>query len=140
VEGMYDYYLVSSYVWASILNVCVGLLADVPALTSTLTYHVLAGRFNSKKLTAEKELKFPTVNGIWLIYITYYSHSIPILLLIQASSILIFIWQYYSIGGELTVKLARDGEVTINGAKLLTKDIKCSNGFIHVVDTVLIPK
>ena len=39
------------------------LLADVPKLSSVLTFHVLPGRFNSKKLSAEKEMKFATVNG-----------------------------------------------------------------------------
>lgn len=82
-----------------------GLLADIPALSSILTYHVLPGRFNAKKLTAEKESKHPTVNG-----------------------------------GELVVKVGRDGDFTINGAKIVAKDIKCLNGLIHVIDTVLIPK
>ena len=40
-----------------------GLLADIPKLSSVLTYHVLPGRVNSRKLTAEKEIKFTTVNG-----------------------------------------------------------------------------
>ena len=40
-----------------------GLVADVPKLSSVLTYHVIPGRVNSKKLSAEKEMKFTTVNG-----------------------------------------------------------------------------
>jgi uncharacterized surface protein with fasciclin (FAS1) repeats len=32
------------------------------------------------------------------------------------------------------------GGVTVNGAKVVTADIAASNGVIHVVDTVLIPK
>jgi uncharacterized surface protein with fasciclin (FAS1) repeats len=30
--------------------------------------------------------------------------------------------------------------VTVNGAKVTTADIACSNGVIHVIDTVLMPK
>lgn len=42
-------------------------------------------------------------------------------------------------GGKLLVKIAADGTVTVNGAKVTTADIKTSNGVIHVVDTVLLP-
>lgn len=30
--------------------------------------------------------------------------------------------------------------VTVNGAKVVTADIDCTNGVIHVIDTVLMPK
>lgn len=30
--------------------------------------------------------------------------------------------------------------VTVNGAKVITADIDCTNGVIHVIDTVLMPK
>jgi uncharacterized surface protein with fasciclin (FAS1) repeats len=30
--------------------------------------------------------------------------------------------------------------VTVNGAKVVTADIACTNGVIHVIDTVLLPK
>jgi uncharacterized surface protein with fasciclin (FAS1) repeats len=30
--------------------------------------------------------------------------------------------------------------VTVNGAKVVTADIACSNGVIHVIDTVILPK
>ena len=33
-----------------------------------------------------------------------------------------------------------DDEVTINGAKVVKTDISCSNGVIHVIDTVILPK
>jgi len=41
-------------------------------------------------------------------------------------------------GGKLHV----DGTagVTVNGAKVTTADIACTNGVIHVIDTVLMPK
>jgi len=32
------------------------------------------------------------------------------------------------------------GTVTVNGAKIVKADIKCSNGVIHVIDAVLLPK
>ena len=41
-------------------------------------------------------------------------------------------------GGELTV--ATTGGVTVDNAKVVKTDIKASNGVIHVIDTVLIPK
>lgn len=44
-----------------------------------------------------------------------------------------------SVNGE---KLHVDGTagVTVNGAKVVTADIGCTNGVIHVIDTVLLPK
>lgn len=41
-------------------------------------------------------------------------------------------------GGNLT--LATTGGVTVNGAKVVQADVKASNGVIHAVDTVLMPK
>jgi uncharacterized surface protein with fasciclin (FAS1) repeats len=44
-----------------------------------------------------------------------------------------------SVNGE---KLHVDGThgVTVNGAKVVTADIGCTNGVIHVIDTVLLPQ
>lgn len=44
-----------------------------------------------------------------------------------------------SVQGE---KLHVDGMngVTVNGSKVTTADIECTNGIIHVVDTVMMPK
>lgn len=44
-----------------------------------------------------------------------------------------------SVAGEA---LHVDGShgVTVNGAKVVTADITCSNGVIHVIDTVLMPE
>ena len=42
-------------------------------------------------------------------------------------------------GGELDVKVA-DGGVTVNGAKVVKTDIIGSNGVIHVIDSVVLPK
>ncbi len=38
-----------------------------------------------------------------------------------------------------TVKLATEGGVTVNDAKVLTADVVATNGVIHVIDKVLIP-
>jgi uncharacterized surface protein with fasciclin (FAS1) repeats len=42
-------------------------------------------------------------------------------------------------GGELAVKVD-NGKVMINSANVITADIETSNGVIHVIDTVLLPK
>ncbi|OOG73086.1 fasciclin domain-containing protein [Algoriphagus sp. A40] len=42
-------------------------------------------------------------------------------------------------GRSVTVAVAEDGSVTINGAKIIGT-VSASNGIIHVVDQVLIPK
>lgn len=41
-------------------------------------------------------------------------------------------------GSDLT--LATSGGVTVNGAKVVAADVKASNGVIHAIDTVLMPK
>jgi uncharacterized surface protein with fasciclin (FAS1) repeats len=41
-------------------------------------------------------------------------------------------------GQELTVTIA-DGEVRINGAKILAKDRQCFNGVVHTIDSVNLP-
>ena len=38
------------------------------------------------------------------------------------------------------VALATEGGVTINGAKVIAADVAASNGVIHAIDTVLMPK
>lgn len=43
-------------------------------------------------------------------------------------------------GTKLEIKVAKgDNSVTIENAKVISTDIKCSNGLIHVIDTVMIP-
>jgi transforming growth factor-beta-induced protein len=42
-------------------------------------------------------------------------------------------------GRELMVEV-KDGKVMINNAQVVSTDIKCTNGVIHVIDTVLLPK
>jgi uncharacterized surface protein with fasciclin (FAS1) repeats len=43
-------------------------------------------------------------------------------------------------GQLLTITVTKDGSLTVNGAKVVTKDVIASNGVIHVIDTVLVPK
>lgn len=42
-------------------------------------------------------------------------------------------------GQEVAIKVTGD-TVTVNNAKVVKTDIACSNGVIHVIDTVLLPK
>ncbi len=42
-------------------------------------------------------------------------------------------------GQSLAIGMA-GGSITVNGAKVIKADIKCSNGMIHVIDAVLLPK
>ena len=42
-------------------------------------------------------------------------------------------------GQTLIVTRSRDGSVTINGAKVITADILCGNGVIHVINKVMLP-
>ena len=44
-------------------------------------------------------------------------------------------------GAQVAVKVGKvDGAITIEAAKAIDTAIKCSNGYIHTLDTVLIPK
>jgi uncharacterized surface protein with fasciclin (FAS1) repeats len=40
----------------------------------------------------------------------------------------------------MAVVSAPDGKVLVGGATVVTADILCDNGVIHVIDTVLMPK
>ena len=44
-----------------------------------------------------------------------------------------------TVAGPKVKIMAKDGKVTFNEAKLLKADIECSNGVVHVIDSVLIP-
>jgi uncharacterized surface protein with fasciclin (FAS1) repeats len=44
-----------------------------------------------------------------------------------------------SVNGE-TLAIDTANGVTVNGAKVVTADVEASNGVIHVIDTVLLPK
>ncbi len=43
-------------------------------------------------------------------------------------------------GGRLAIQFTKGSPLIIGGAKVLKADVKASNGLIHVIDTVLIPK
>lgn len=45
-----------------------------------------------------------------------------------------------TVQGQKVMIKTEDGNVMINGAKVIKADIKCSNGVIHVIDTVILPK
>ena len=43
-------------------------------------------------------------------------------------------------GEKLTIKVGSDKKVTVNGANITQADITASNGVIHIIDTLLMPK
>ena len=45
-----------------------------------------------------------------------------------------------SIQGEKLTVAVKDGKVMLNGATVTTADVSASNGVIHLIDKVLIPK
>ena len=42
-------------------------------------------------------------------------------------------------GNDITLKIS-DAGVMVDGANVVTTDIKASNGVIHVIDSVILPK
>jgi uncharacterized surface protein with fasciclin (FAS1) repeats len=45
-----------------------------------------------------------------------------------------------AVSGETLAIASRDGGVTVAGARVVKTDITASNGVIHVIDTVILPK
>jgi len=45
-----------------------------------------------------------------------------------------------SIDGQTLTPVVKDGHISINGAAVTAADIEASNGVVHVIDTVLLPK
>jgi uncharacterized surface protein with fasciclin (FAS1) repeats len=45
-----------------------------------------------------------------------------------------------AVSGDTLRIAARDGGVTVDGAKVVKTDIAASNGIIHVIDSVILPK
>jgi uncharacterized surface protein with fasciclin (FAS1) repeats len=79
------------------------LLADLPKLTSILTYHVVAGKVMASDVMTMDGKSATTVNGA-------------------------------------EVAISTNDGVHLDGlSKVVTTDIECSNGVIHVIDTVLMP-
>jgi len=44
-----------------------------------------------------------------------------------------------TVNGQALDVVLKNGKVYVNGAQVVTADIKASNGVIHVIDTVLLP-
>lgn len=78
------------------------LLADKPALTSVLTYHVVPGSVTAADVVKLKKAK--TVQG-----------------------------------SQVKIKTSAAG-VMVDNAKVIKTDIHCTNGVIHVIDAVIMPK
>ena len=45
-----------------------------------------------------------------------------------------------TVNGQSLTVTKKDGAVMVDNAKVVKTDIVCSNGVIHVIDTVVIPK
>jgi transforming growth factor-beta-induced protein len=45
-----------------------------------------------------------------------------------------------TVQGSSVKIVAKDGKVTVDGAKVTKTDIETSNGVIHIIDTVILPK
>lgn len=43
-------------------------------------------------------------------------------------------------GQDVTIAVAEDGAVTVDGAEVIAVDIEASNGVIHVIDAVILPQ
>ena len=86
-----------------------GLLADIPALTSVLTYHVLGDAYDSTAVVSWDGGTTPaTLNGA------------TIEVDVHAPTVVL-------------------NESTANSAEIIIVDVKTSNGIIHAIDAVLIP-
>ena len=82
-----------------------GLLADVGKLTSTLTLHVVAGRFNASELVALAASATP--------YVT-------------------------TVNGDVLNVTTVGATVYLNGyASVTVPDTNCTNGLVHLIDTVV---
>jgi uncharacterized surface protein with fasciclin (FAS1) repeats len=89
------------------------LLKDKAKLTKILTYHVVAGKIEAKDVAAlyAKEKDKAQVKTVE--------------------------------GGELKIHIMPDGKtvhIGTGGAKIVAADVQASNGVIHAIDAVLMPK
>lgn len=96
-------------------------LADKAKLTSILTYHVVAGKVMLKDV--EKMTEAKTVEGS---DIKIDTHNHVTVTEIETPVV-----------SEVEVKAFE--HILINDASITAADIECSNGVIHVIDTVLMP-
>lgn len=79
-------------------------LQDPKALSETLTYHLVAGKYSAGEIHEMGSGKLVTETG-----------------------------------KSLTVELD-EGEAVIDNGKIVTPDIECSNGVIHIIDNVFQPQ
>ena len=96
-------------------------LADKKKLTSILTYHVVSGKVMAKdveKMSEATTLEGSKVNIGTESEVTVTEVDTPDVSAMEMSA--------YS-------------GITINDANIIKADIECSNGVIHVIDTVLLP-
>lgn len=96
-------------------------LADKAKLTSILTYHVVAGKVMAKEV--EKMTEAKTVEGTKL---TIGSMSEVDVEEVDTPDVSV-------------VEMEGHTGITVNKANITKADIECSNGVIHVIDTVLMP-
>jgi uncharacterized surface protein with fasciclin (FAS1) repeats len=94
-------------------------LADKTKLTSILTYHVVSGKVMAKDVATMTEVT--TVEGSKVNVSAESDFSIT-----EAST-----------PNVSAMEVSEHSGIMINDAKITTSDIECSNGVIHVIDTVL---
>jgi uncharacterized surface protein with fasciclin (FAS1) repeats len=77
-------------------------LNDTKALTDTLKYHVLEGKFLADEVMSLEHAETMNIKS-------------------------------------LTIRV-KDGEILVDNGKIVRRDIECSNGVIHLVDAVFLPR
>ena len=122
-EGPFTVFAPNNQAFAKIPeNTLSAVLADKEKLATILTYHVVAGKVMAKdieQMTATKtiagpELKIETHN-----HLSASETETPEVSEVHADSF---------------------KHIRINDASISARDIECSNGVIHVIDTVLMPQ
>ena len=98
-----------------------GVLADKAKLKSILTYHVVAGKVLAKDVVKLSEAK--TVEGSTVAISTQSDVSVTEVSTPHMSE----------------VDITADLDIMVNDATITMADIECSNGVIHIIDTVLMP-
>ena len=71
-----------------------------------------------------------TLTGILTYHVISGTHAADVMKMTSATTV----------NGQLVEVKIADGKVHINGATVVSADIVCDNGVIHVIDSVLLPK